>query len=140
MWIKEEVTSNELADRLWSGAVDTWKQILDADKEDEAMSYMEDLFCCGEDGAVDITKVNDYLWFDGDDLLNALGLNEENKEYYITEEEFNTLKENGVLTQEHLQVIQETFDIGCHTVTTEEFENEGELSDEEKEELDKVVA
>ena len=51
MWIKEEVTSIQLADRLWSGAVDTWKQILEADKEDEAMSYMEDLFCCGEDGA-----------------------------------------------------------------------------------------
>ena len=140
MWIKEEVTSNELADRLWSGAVDTWKQILEADKEDEAMSYMEDLFCCGEDGAVDITKLNDYLWFESDDILSALGLNKESKEWCIAEDEYEKLKENGVLSETHLNVIQESFDIGCHTVYYTEFNDVEELTDEEIEELDSVVA
>ena len=140
MWIKEEVTSNELADRLWSGAVDTWKQILDADKEDEAMNYLEELFCCGEEDAVDITKINDYLWFESDDILNALGLNKESKAWCIAEDEYETLKENGILSEAHLNVIQESFDIGCHTVYYTELNDAEELSDEEIEELDSVVA
>ena len=139
MWIKEEVTSGyDLEARLWGQACDTWREIMEADKEDQAMQYFEEIFC-GEE-AINITSINDILAYDSDDLMEYLGLNEEDKEYYITEEEFAQLKENGILSEEHLQVIQETFDIGCHAVTIEEFNNEGELSDEEKEELDRVVA
>lgn len=139
MWIKEEVTSGyDLEARLWGQACDTWREIMEAGKEDQAMQYFEEIFC-GEE-AINITSINDILAYDSDDLMEYLGLNEEDKEYYITEEEFAQLKENGVLSEEHLQVIQETFDIGCHAVTIEEFNNEGELSDEEKEELNRVVA
>lgn len=139
MWIKEEVANGyELEEKLWGQAVDTWKEIMEADKEDQAMLYFEEIFC-GEE-AINITSINDILAYDSDDLMEYLGLNEDNKEYYITEEEFAQLKENGILSEAHLQVIQETFDIGCHTVTTEELDNEGELSDEEKEELNRVVA
>ena len=134
MWIKEEVTSMELADKLWSGAIDTWKQILEADKEDEAMNY------CGEESAVDITKINDYLWFESDDILSALVLNKKSKEWCIAEDEYEKLKENGVLSEAHLNVIQESFDIGCHTVYYTELNDAEELSDEEIEELDSVVA
>jgi hypothetical protein len=139
MWIKEEVTSGyDLEARLWGQACGTWREIIEAGKEDQAMQYFEEIFC-GEE-AINITSINDILAYDNDDLMEYLGLNEEDKEYYITEEEFAQLKENGVLSEEHLQVIQETFDLGCHAVTIEEFNNEGELSDEEKEELDRVVA
>ena len=139
MWIKEEVTSGyELEEKLWGQAIDTWNEIIQAGKKDEAFRYFEEIFC-GEE-AINITSINDILAYDSDDLMKYLGLNEENKEYYITEEEFAQLKENGILSEEHLQVVQETFDIGCHAVTIEEFENEGELSDKEKEELDRVVS
>lgn len=139
MWIKEEVTSGyDLEARLWGQACDTWREIMEAGKEDEAFRYFEEIFC-GEE-AINITSINDILAYDSDDLMEYLGLNEEDKEYYITEEEFETLKQNGILSEAHLQVIQETFDLGCHAVTTEEFNNEEELSDEEKEELDRVVA
>ena len=140
MWIKEEVTGIQLGEKLWSGAVDTWNQICDADKEDEAMNYLEELFCCGEEDAVDITKLNDYLWFESDDILNALGLNKESKAWCIAEDEYETLKENGILSEAHLNVIQESFDIGCHTVYYTELNDAEELSDEEIEELDSVVA
>ena len=139
MWIKEEVTTGyQLERRLWGQAIDTWKEIFNAGKEEEAMQYFEEIFCDQE--AIDLTTINDILAYDSDDLMEYLGLNEDNKEYCITEEEFAQLKENRILSEAHIKLIQETFDIGCHTVTTEELDNEEELSDEEKEELNRVVA
>ena len=138
MWIKEEVTSIQLGERLWSGAVSTWEEICNAGKEEEAMQYFEELF--GEDGAIDITTINDILWMDSDNLMEYLGLNKESKEWYIDEDEFNTLKENGILSDAHIEVIQESFDIGCHNVTYTEVDDVEDLSDEEFEELERVVA
>ena len=138
MWIKEEVTSIQLGERLWSGAVSTWEEICNAGKEEEAMQYFEELF--GEDGAIDITTINDILWMDSDNLMEYLGLNKESKEWYIDEDEFNTLKENGILSDAHIEVIQESFDIGCHNVTYTELDDVEDLSDEEFEELERVVA
>lgn len=138
MWIKEEVTSIQLGERLWSGAVSTWEEICNAGKEEEAMQYFEELF--GEDGAIDLTTINDILWMDSDNLMEYLGLNKESKEWYIDENEFNTLKENGILSDAHIEVIQESFDIGCHNVTYTELNDVEDLSDEEFEELERVVA
>ena len=138
MWIKEEVTSIQLGERLWSGAVSTWEEICNAGKEEEAMQYFEELF--GEGGAIDIDTINDILWMDSDNLMEYLGLNKESKEWYIDEDEFNTLKENGILSDAHIEVIQESFDIGCHNVTYTELDDVEDLSDEEFEELERVVA
>ena len=137
MWIKEEVTSIQLGERLWSGAVSTWEEICNAGKEEQAMQYFEDLF--GEEEAIDIDTINDILWMDSDNLMEYLGLNKESKEWYIDEDEFNTLKENGILSDAHIEVIQESFDIGCHSVTYTELDDVEDLSDEEIEELDRVV-
>ena len=136
MWIKEEVTSIQLGERLWSGAVSTWEEICNAGKEEQAMQYFEDLY--GEE-AIDIDTINDILWMDSDNLMEYLGLNKESKEWYIDEDEFNTLKENGILSDAHIEVIQESFDIGCHSVTYTELDDVEDLSDEEIEELDRVV-
>ena len=138
MWIKEEVTSIQLGERLWSGAVSTWEEICNAGKEEQAMQYFEDLF--GEEEAIDIDTINDILWMDSDNLMEYLGLNKESKEWYIDEDEFNTLKENGILSDAHIEVIQESFDIGCHNVTYTELDDVEDLSDEEFEELERVVA
>lgn len=137
MWIKEEVTSIQLGERLWSGAVSTWEEICNAGKEEQAMQYFEDLY--GEE-AIDIDTINDILWMDSDNLMEYLGLNKESKEWYIDEDEFNTLKENGILSDAHIEVIQESFDIGCHNVTYTELDDVEDLSDEEFEELERVVA
>ena len=138
MWIKEEVTGIQLGERLWSGTVSTWEEICNAGKEEQAMQYLEDLF--GEEEAIDIDKINDILWMDSDNLMEYLGLNKESKEWYIDEDEFNTLKENGILSDAHIEVIQESFDIGCHSVTYTELNDVEDLSDEEFEELERVVA
>ena len=73
--IKEELTSYELGARLWSGAVDTWKEIEKAGKEASAIDYLNDIFC-GE--TPDIMQVNDALWFDRESVLEALGIVDEN--------------------------------------------------------------
>jgi hypothetical protein len=138
MWIKEEVTSIQLGERLWSGAVSTWEEICNAGKEEQAMQYFEELF--GEEGAIDIDTINDILWMDSDNLMEYLGLNKESKEWYIDEDEFNTLKENGILSDAHIEVIQESFDIGFPNVTYTELNDVEDLSDEEFEELERVVA
>ena len=139
MWIKEEVNDIQLGERRWSGAVDTWRTIEEAGKTEQAMQYFEEIFCDQE--AIDITTINDILWMEPDSLLEYLGLNEEeNEEYYITDEEFEQLKDNGVLTELHIKLIEENFYIGCHRITTEELNDAEELSDEEIEELNRVVA
>ena len=138
MWIKEEVTSIQLGERLWSGAVDTWREIEEAGKTEQAMQYFEEMFC--DEEAIDITTINDILWMDSDDLMEYLGLNKESKEWYISEEEFQQLKDNGILSEAHIEVIQESFDINCHTVFYTELNDAEELSDEELEELDRVVS
>jgi hypothetical protein len=138
MWIKEEVTSIQLGERLWSGAVSTWEEICNAGKEEQAMQYFEELF--GEEGAIDIDTINDILWMDSDNLMEYLGLNKESKEWYISEEEFAILKENGILSDAHIGVIQESFDLCYPNVTYTELNDVEDLSDEEFEELERVVA
>lgn len=139
MWIKEEVTTGyQLERRLWGQALDTWKEIFNAGKEEQAMQYFEEIFCDQE--AIDITTINDILAYDSDSLMEYLGLNKESKEWYVDEEELETLKANGILSEAHIQVIKESFDCGFHTITYDDLNDVEELSDEEIEELDRVVA
>ena len=61
----------------WSGAVDTYELIKDADKLDELEAYFEELYPDG----ITATQINDILWFDGKEVLKYLGLgDEEDKE------------------------------------------------------------
>ncbi len=73
MYIKCEFTFMELQDNVWSGAVDTLKNIADAGLEDEFMSLMEDVWC---DYEPTMTEINDWLWFDTDNIYESLGLDE----------------------------------------------------------------
>lgn len=56
----------------WSGAVDTYNKIVDAHKLDELESLLDEWF----DGEATITQINDTLWFESEDVLEALGLKE----------------------------------------------------------------
>lgn len=55
----------------WSGAVDTWEKILEADKVAEVEIMLEDTYAGDE---IEETTLNDTLWFDSDYVLDYLGL------------------------------------------------------------------
>ena len=74
MEIRTEINSfHELADMVWSGAVDTIADIQNANKEDEFMNFLEAVFC---DEVPTDTDVNDFIWFERDYIYENLGLTE----------------------------------------------------------------
>ena len=73
----------------WSGAVDTYELIKDADKLDELEFYLEELYPDG----ITATQINDILWFDSDEILKYLGLGDEE------DEEMDEALTEGVLTE-----------------------------------------
>lgn len=83
MYIKKDFGFEELKDNSWSGAVDTLDDIEKAGKEDELMELLEEVFF---DEIPTDTEVNDYLWFERDEIYSNLGLNE-NGELEEEEEE-----------------------------------------------------
>lgn len=59
---------------FWSGAVDTYNDIVDANKENEFWDLLEEIFSDRE--YVSETELNDFVWFERDYIYNLLGLNE----------------------------------------------------------------
>lgn len=75
MEIKKEINGfNELADMVWSGAMDTIADIQNANKEDEFMNFLEAVFC---DEVPTDTEVNDFIWFERDYIYENIGLTED---------------------------------------------------------------
>ena len=76
MEIRTEINSfHELADMVWSGAVDTIADIQKANKEDEFMNFLEMVFGECEEVPTD-TEVNDFIWFERDYIYENIGLTE----------------------------------------------------------------
>ena len=73
MYVKIEMDYRTLKYNSWSGALDTLKDIEEADKEDELMYLLEEVFA---DTIPTETEVNDFLWHDIDYIYECLGLNE----------------------------------------------------------------
>lgn len=75
MEIRKEINGfYELADMVWSGAVDTIADIQNANKENEFMDLIENVFC--DDIPTD-TEVNDFIWFERDYIYENIGLTED---------------------------------------------------------------
>ena len=75
MEIRKEINGfYELADMVWSGAVDTIKDIQNANKEDEFMNFLEAVFC---DEVPTDTEVNDFIRFERDYIYENIGLTED---------------------------------------------------------------
>lgn len=73
MYVKIEMDYRTLKNNSWSGALDTLKDIEEADKEDELMYFLEEIF----NGEIPTeTEVNDFLWHDRDYIYELLGLDE----------------------------------------------------------------
>ena len=64
---------NELYNSSWSGAVDTLDTVKESNKEDELLSLINSVLEC-YDGGLDRTQLNDYLWFDRDEIYTDLGI------------------------------------------------------------------
>ena len=73
MYVKIEMDYRTLKNNSWSGALDTLKDIEEADKEDELMYFLEEIFA---DTIPTETEVNDFLWLDRDYIYESLGLDE----------------------------------------------------------------
>ena len=74
MEIRREINDfYALADMVWSGARDTIAGIQNANKEDEFMNFLEEVFC---DEVPTDTAVNDFIWFERDYIYENLGLTE----------------------------------------------------------------
>ena len=73
MYVKIEMDYRTLKNNSWSGALDTLKDIEEADKEDELMYFLEEIF--NEEIPTE-TEVNDFLWHDRDYIYESLGLDE----------------------------------------------------------------
>lgn len=83
MWIKQEYDYNDLKENSWSGAVNTLRRIEEANKEEELMNFLEDIFY---ENIPTATEVNDVLWFEPEMIYESLGITEED-ENEIDEEE-----------------------------------------------------
>lgn len=58
----------------WSGAAKTWEKIVDAGKVEELEGYFEDMY---PDGVDSVTAINDDLWFNDEEILDYLGITDE---------------------------------------------------------------
>lgn len=75
-----------LKDNSWSGAIDTLNDIEKADKEEEFMEYLEDIFYNDEE--ITDTELNDFIWFERETIYSDLGL-DENGEIIEDDDEFD---------------------------------------------------
>lgn len=75
--IKKEIDFNDLKNMVWSGAVDTIQRIEDEQEQDSLMALLNEVFF---ERQPDITDVNDYLWFESDDIYECLGISSDEDE------------------------------------------------------------
>ena len=54
----------------WAGAVDAYNKIQDAGKLDELEALLDEWF----NGEATTTQINDVLWFEAEEVFDALGI------------------------------------------------------------------
>lgn len=67
----------------WSGAAKTWEKIVDAGKVEELEGYFEEMY---PDGVDSVTAINDDLWFNDEEILDYLGIADEEEDEEEDEE------------------------------------------------------
>nr|DAU06558.1 MAG TPA: hypothetical protein [Caudoviricetes sp.] len=82
MKVTKEINDfNTLYRNSWSGAIQTLDVVIDYHKENELMALLEELFdehITGE--PVSETTINDYLWFEYDEIMECLGISEDSED------------------------------------------------------------
>ena len=104
----------DLKDHSWSGALDTLADIEKADKEDELMQHLEEVFM---DETPTDTEVNDYLWFERGSIYEAVGLNENGEiptvfdevqeDTLVNEPDLENMKESEIFSESILSDLEE---------------------------------
>lgn len=72
-----------LFENSWNGARDTLEDIIKAEKEEEFMQYLDEVFCDSDE--ITDTELNDFIWFERDTIYENLGLDENGE--VITDDE-----------------------------------------------------
>ena len=124
----------DLKEHSWSGALDTLKDIENADKEDELMQLLEDVFADREEVPTD-TEVNDFLWFGREYIYENVGLTKDGELPTIVDEarEMNAnwhvsvteIKKSGLFEQSLIDYIIEM-------IQTDEDDNGNPIYDEDE--------
>ena len=143
MWIKQEIDSQDLEELLWGQAQNNWNKIKEANKEREAMQVLEEI--TSQDGEpVELMYINDIIAFEPETIYEAIGLTSEGetpKEWTISRAELDELKNRGYIEAAKLEYIENSFCGEYVTLTEQDFkDNDLELSEEEIEELNDVIA
>lgn len=111
MEIKKEINGfYELADMVWSGAVDTIADIQNANKENEFMDFLEMIFMDREELPTD-TEVNDFIWFERDYIYENIGLTENGN---LPEDEMEEILNESIDSLEN----EEEFEDFCNDCDT----------------------
>ena len=63
---------HDLSENCWSGAIQTLDTISENNKESELMDLLEEIFYDG----IELSKLNDFLWFDSDYIFECLDISE----------------------------------------------------------------
>lgn len=64
---------DELMYHCWSGAIDTLKEIEKHGKEEEFMNYLDSIFY-DYDEEIELTELNDFIWFEDEQIFSDLGI------------------------------------------------------------------
>ena len=67
--IKQEIEMNDLYNMLWGGAKSKWDSATDKQRA-YVWSLLIDIFQYNEDKIPDITTINDFIWFDCEDIFD----------------------------------------------------------------------
>jgi hypothetical protein len=104
----------DLKDHSWSGALDTLADIEKADKEDELMDFLEEVFA---DRTPTDTEVNDLLWHDREYVYENVGLNENGEiptvfdevqeDTLVNELDLENMKESEIFSESILSDLEE---------------------------------
>jgi len=77
--IIKDISEFELKDELWSGAVDTLETITENDKLQDLMYLLEERY----PEPVDISIINDLLWFEDDYIFEQLKIMADDELYQV---------------------------------------------------------
>ena len=113
----------------WSGAVSTWRRIVDEGKADEAERYLKDIEPA--DGWTE-TAINDLLWFDSDSVYKALGMRPDDCDERTADEIGNAWISDNDGMGYKLQRVE----IEADVVTVYYIDENDDAHEEQSEELD----
>jgi hypothetical protein len=77
MEIKQDMDFNDLRNNCWGQATKILEEISNADKEDDLMYYLEEIY---GDEIPTLTEVNDILAYDWEQVYDVIGMSDENED------------------------------------------------------------